>query len=124
MTALPFAPRLIDAMSREVASVRDSSGTITGADGRAESLLSAHPGHWVLEGNLPRKLKKAPRLLLLDLVLQDMTAFDVLDEPKADPRNVPVILQTCHEAAIARIHDALSKAGLGARVEERKVHRG
>jgi CheY-like chemotaxis protein len=80
-----------------------------------------------------------------------MTAFDVLDELKADPRTreIPVILQTSHElkedertrlaretaailakhtlnreVAISRIRDALSKAGLGSRLEEREARRG
>lgn len=84
--------------------------------------------------------EKAPHLIFLDFLLQDMTAFDVLDELKADPRtrDIPVILQTAHElkedertrlaretaailakhtlsreVAIARIRDALNKAGLG-----------
>ena len=95
--------------------------------------------------------EKAPHLIFMDFLLQDMTAFDVLDELKADPRtrDMPVILQTSHElkedertrlaretaailakhtlsreVAITRIRDALSKAGLGARVEEREVRRG
>lgn len=43
--------------------------------------------------------EKAPHLIFLDFVLTDMTAFDVLDELKADPRtrDIPVILQTSHE---------------------------
>ncbi|MFL5347733.1 MAG: ATP-binding protein [Hyalangium sp.] len=95
--------------------------------------------------------EKAPHLIFLDFLLQDMTAFDVLDELKADPRTreIPVILQTAHElkedertrlahetaailakhtlsreVAIARIRDALNKAGLGSRVEEREARRG
>jgi signal transduction histidine kinase/CheY-like chemotaxis protein len=95
--------------------------------------------------------EKAPHLIFLDFLLQDMTAFDVLDELKADPRtrDLPVILQTSHElkddertrlaretaailakhtlsreVAITRIRDALSKAGLGSRMEEREVRRG
>jgi signal transduction histidine kinase/response regulator RpfG family c-di-GMP phosphodiesterase len=93
--------------------------------------------------------EKAPHLIFLDFLLRDMTAFDVLDELKADPRtrDIPVILQTSHElkedertrlaretaailakhtlsreVAISRIRDALSKAGLGSRLEE--VRRG
>ena len=96
-------------------------------------------------------LEKAPHLIFLDFVLQDMSAFDVLDELKANPRTreIPVILQTSHElkedersrlarettailtkhtlsreVAIARIRDALSKAGLGSRIEDREVRRG
>ncbi len=95
--------------------------------------------------------EKAPHLIFLDFLLQDMTAFDVLDELKADPRTreIPVILQTSHElkedertrlaletaailakhtlsreVAISRIRDALSKAGLGSRLEEREARRG
>ncbi|SEK94216.1 Signal transduction histidine kinase [Stigmatella aurantiaca] len=95
--------------------------------------------------------EKAPHLIFLDFLLQDMTAFDVLDELKADPRTreIPVILHTSQElkenersrlaretaailakhtlnreVAIARIRDALAKAGLGTRIEEREVRRG
>jgi signal transduction histidine kinase/CheY-like chemotaxis protein len=95
--------------------------------------------------------EKAPHLIFLDFLLRDMTAFDVLDELKADPRTreIPVILQTSHElkedertrlaretaailakhtlsreVAISRIRDALSKAGLGSRLEEREARRG
>ncbi|WP_169822247.1 hybrid sensor histidine kinase/response regulator [Corallococcus exiguus] len=84
----------------------------------------------------------APHLIFLDFVLPDITAFDVLDELKADPRtrDIPIILHTSHqlqeperqrlaretsailakhtlsrEVAITRIRDALSKAGLGNR---------
>jgi signal transduction histidine kinase/CheY-like chemotaxis protein len=78
----------------------------------------------------------SPELIFLDFVLPDMTAFDVLDELKADPltRDIPIILHTSHqlkeeererlaketstilakhtlsrEVAIARIRDALHK---------------
>ena len=95
--------------------------------------------------------EKSPHLIFLDFLLRDMTAFDVLDELKADPRTreIPVILQTSHElkedertrlaretaailakhtlsreVAISRIRDALSKAGLGSRIEEREARRG
>jgi signal transduction histidine kinase/CheY-like chemotaxis protein len=95
--------------------------------------------------------EKAPHLIFLDFLLRDLTAFDVLDELKADPRTreIPVILQTSHElkedertrlaretaailakhtlsreVAISRIRDALSKAGLGSRLEEREARRG
>jgi signal transduction histidine kinase/CheY-like chemotaxis protein len=81
----------------------------------------------------------SPNVILLDFLLQDMTAFDVLDELKADPRTrgIPVIVITSHvldaterrrlaadteailskenlsrELAINRIRDALSKAGV------------
>jgi len=82
-----------------------------------------------------------PHIILLDFLLQGTTAFDVLDELKADPvtRNTPVIIVTGHtlepqdrerlarqtdvilskeslsrELAINRIRDALRKAGVGA----------
>lgn len=81
----------------------------------------------------------SPHVILLDFLLQDMTAFDVLDELKADPRtrSIPVIVVTSHmldaserkrlaadteailskenlsrELAINRIRDALGKAGV------------
>ena len=76
----------------------------------------------------------------LDFLLEQMTAFDVLDELKADPRtrDIPVVIITSHtlddvdrqrlakqtdsivskdklsrELAMSRIRDALRKAGLG-----------
>ncbi len=81
----------------------------------------------------------APGLILLDFVLGDATAFDVLDDLKADPstRSIPVIVQTAkqldesererlaretsailqkqtlsRELAISRIREALVGAGL------------
>ena len=81
-----------------------------------------------------------PQVILLDFLLEDMTAFDVLDELKADPRtrNIPVVIVTSHtldsgdvkrlasqseailakdklsrELAMSRIRDALRKAGVG-----------
>lgn len=81
-----------------------------------------------------------PHVIFLDFLLEDMTAFDVLDELKADPRTrtIPVIVVTSHvldaeernrleaeteailskenlsrELAINRIRDALRKAGVG-----------
>jgi signal transduction histidine kinase/CheY-like chemotaxis protein len=84
--------------------------------------------------------EQTPDLIFLDFVLPDMTAFDVLDELKADPRtrDIPVILHTSRqlqeeerqrlekgtstilakhklsrEVAITRIRDALHKTGLG-----------
>ncbi|QRK10669.1 response regulator [Archangium violaceum] len=84
--------------------------------------------------------EQVPDLIFLDFVLTDMTAFDVLDDLKADPRtrDIPVILHTSRqlrederqrlaketatilakhtlsrEVAIARIRDALHKTGLG-----------
>jgi CheY-like chemotaxis protein len=81
--------------------------------------------------------EERPDLILLDFLLQDITAFDVLDELKADPRTraIPVILITSYalgveererlaaeteaiiskehlsrELAINRIRDALRKS--------------
>jgi signal transduction histidine kinase/CheY-like chemotaxis protein len=86
-----------------------------------------------------------PSVILLDFLLQDVTAFDVLDELKADPRtrHIPVVIVTSHalddeqrerlashaeavlskenlsrELAINRIRDALVKAGVGAGAQE------
>jgi CheY-like chemotaxis protein len=85
-------------------------------------------------------LEHTPDLIFLDFVLPDMTAFDVLDALKADPRtrDIPVILHTSRqlqeeerqrlaketatilakhtlsrEVAITRIRDALHKTGIG-----------
>ncbi|HZI09822.1 MAG TPA: ATP-binding protein [Myxococcus sp.] len=95
--------------------------------------------------------EQAPHLIFLDFVLPDITAFDVLDELKADPRTreVPVILHTSHElqedertrlahetaailskhtlsreVAITRIRDALTKAGLGSHALQEASRRG
>ncbi|QSQ21170.1 response regulator [Pyxidicoccus parkwayensis] len=95
--------------------------------------------------------EQAPHLIFLDFILPDITAFDVLDELKADPstRDIPVILHTSHElqddersrlsretaailakhtlsreVAITRIRDALAKAGLGARALQEGSRRG
>jgi CheY-like chemotaxis protein/anti-sigma regulatory factor (Ser/Thr protein kinase) len=81
-----------------------------------------------------------PHVILLDFLLREMTAFDVLDELKGDARTraIPVIIITSHslepeerqrlaaetevilskqslsrEIAINRIRDALRKAGVG-----------
>jgi signal transduction histidine kinase/CheY-like chemotaxis protein len=81
-----------------------------------------------------------PQVIFLDFLLQDMTAFDVLDDLKADPRTrgIPVVIITSQlldardrqrlaaeteailskdslsrELAINRIRDALQKAGVG-----------
>jgi signal transduction histidine kinase/CheY-like chemotaxis protein len=86
---------------------------------------------------LRQALSERPSIILLDFLLEDMTAFDVLDQLKADPRTrgIPVIVVTSHvldtdsrerlaaqteailskealsrELAIQRIRDALSKA--------------
>jgi signal transduction histidine kinase/CheY-like chemotaxis protein len=83
--------------------------------------------------------ESSPHVIFLDFLLRDMTAFDVLDELKADPRtrSIPVIVVTSHildaserrrlaadteailskenlsrELAINRIRDALGKAGV------------
>jgi signal transduction histidine kinase/CheY-like chemotaxis protein len=119
--------------------LKDSSYVLMEASGGREGLRIAR--------------EQAPHLIFLDFVLPDMTAFDVLDELKADPRtrDVPVILHTSHElkederarlahetaailakhtlsreVAIGRIREALSKAGLGVSVakEAREEHRG
>lgn len=82
---------------------------------------------------------EVPQVILLDFLLQDVTAFDVLDELKSDPRtrSIPVIVVTSHaldvvqqrrlleeaeaviskqnlsrELAINRIRDALLKSGV------------
>ena len=84
--------------------------------------------------------EKRPDIIFLDFLLREMTAFDVLDELKSDPRtrSIPVIVVTSHildaeererlardteaivpkeqlsrELAINRIRDALRKAGVG-----------
>ncbi len=81
-----------------------------------------------------------PNVIFLDFLLRDVTAFDVMDELKSDPRtrNIPVIIVTSHaldeqergrlareveaivpkdqlsrELAINRIRDALRAAGVG-----------
>ncbi len=89
--------------------------------------------------------EQVPHLIFLDFVLPDMTAFDVLDQLKADPRtrDIPVVLHTSkqlaeeehrrleretaailtkhtlsREVAIARIRDALQKS-----VKEKETRR-
>ena len=84
--------------------------------------------------------EKLPKVILLDFVLGESTAFDVIDELKANPstRNIPIIIQTAktleavererlardatailskqslsRELAIARIREALENAGVG-----------
>jgi CheY-like chemotaxis protein len=83
--------------------------------------------------------KHLPDVIFLDFVMPEMSAFDVLDELKRDPstRNIPVIIYTSknlaveeknrlereasailpkqslsREIAIARIREALEKAGI------------
>ena len=85
--------------------------------------------------------ERLPHVIFLDFLLQDATAFEVLDELKSNPRtrSIPVILNTAYqldeeqvarlsglteaiiakqhlsrELAINRIRDALGGAGLGA----------
>ncbi|MDC0715585.1 ATP-binding response regulator [Nannocystis bainbridge] len=84
-------------------------------------------------------LSERPDVILLDFLLENMTAFDVIDQLKADPRTrpIPVIIVTSHalpvedrqrlaesteailskehlsrELAINRIRDALRHAGI------------
>jgi len=84
--------------------------------------------------------EERPHVILLDFLLQEMTAFDVLDDLKGDPRTrgIPVVIITSQlldasdrqrlaaeteailskdslsrELAINRIRDALQKAGVG-----------
>ncbi|HET9957004.1 MAG TPA: ATP-binding protein [Polyangiaceae bacterium] len=84
--------------------------------------------------------EKLPQVILLDFVLGDATAFDVIDDLKANPstRGIPIIIQTAktldgvererlardatailpkqslsRELAIARIREALEKSRLG-----------
>ena len=86
--------------------------------------------------------ERMPHVILLDFLLEETTAFDVLDELKADPstRGIPVIIVTSHvlddaerkllaagteaviskqnlsrELAINRIRDALRKGGVETR---------
>ena len=86
--------------------------------------------------------ERLPHIIFLDFLLQDETAFDVLDALKADSRtrSIPVILSTSYplddeqvkrlsllteaiipkqdlsrELAIDRIREALARAGLGVR---------
>jgi signal transduction histidine kinase/CheY-like chemotaxis protein len=91
--------------------------------------------------------EETPGAIILDFLLQETTAFEVLDALKVDPitRQIPVIIHTSktldpeerarlsvdttailskhnlsRELAITRIREALEKAGLGAHVKERK----
>jgi CheY-like chemotaxis protein len=101
--------------------------------GEPYRLIEAASGH---EG-LSAARAQRPHVILLDFLLDDMTAFDVLDELKADPitRKIPVIIVTSQsfgpadlqrlaqqtevilskeslsrELALNRIRDALQKA--------------
>jgi CheY-like chemotaxis protein len=87
--------------------------------------------------------EQLPHVILLDFLLEEATAFDVLDDLKADPRTrgIPVIIVTSHvlddserkllaagteaviskqnlsrELAINRIRDALRKSGVETRL--------
>ncbi|MGE0400187.1 MAG: ATP-binding protein [Kofleriaceae bacterium] len=73
-------------------------------DGTSYSLLEAADGRVGVE--LARKHK--PKVILLDFLLQGATAFDVLDDLKADPatREIPVIVVTSH------VLDAVDQARL------------
>jgi signal transduction histidine kinase/CheY-like chemotaxis protein len=107
-------------------------------EGTAYQLLEAATG---AEGVQIARAER-PHVILLDFLLEEATAFDVLDELKADPRTraIPVIIVTSHvlddrerkllaagteaviskqnlsrELAINRIRDALRKGGMEAR---------
>lgn len=119
-------------------------------DDRARYLLQrflAESPYELLEASSgPKGIRRAreerPDVILLDFLLDDMTAFDVLDDLKADlrTRGIPVVIVTSHlldtderrrlaaeteailskeslsrELAINRIRDALQQAGVGAR---------
>jgi CheY-like chemotaxis protein len=86
--------------------------------------------------------KSKPNLIILDLQMPDMSGFEVLDALKRDPetREIPVVIYTSHvldseerarlqaavdivpkesrsrEAAEARFSEALSRAGLQAKL--------
>jgi signal transduction histidine kinase/CheY-like chemotaxis protein len=104
-------------------------------------LIEAASGH---EG-VKLAQEARPQIILLDFLLENMTAFDVIDELKADPRTrqIPVIVVTSHvldshdrsrllaeteailskdnlsrELAINRIRDALRKAGVATHHEK------
>jgi signal transduction histidine kinase/CheY-like chemotaxis protein len=105
-------------------------------EGGAYQLLEAATGY---EGVRLAQTQR-PHVILLDFLLKEMNAFDVLDELKGDARTraIPVIIITSHalqpeerqrlaaetevilskqslsrEIAINRIRDALRKAGVG-----------
>lgn len=118
-------------------------------DDRARYLMRRHlrdtPYELIEAADGPEGVEAArtrrPHVIFLDFLLRSMTAFDVLDELKADPRtrSIPVIIITSHvlasadrtrllaeaeaviskeslsrELAINRIRDALAKAGVHA----------
>ena len=86
--------------------------------------------------------REQPQVIFLDFLLEEMTAFDVIDDLKANPhtRGIPIVVITSHvldagertrlaagteaviskqnlsrELAINRIRDALRKSGVEAR---------
>ena len=90
-------------------------------------------------------------MILLDFLLEEITAFDVIDQLKADPhtRGIPVIIVTSHalpaadrqrlsayteailskehlsrELAITRIRDALHSAGISSDASAVQARRG
>ncbi len=73
-------------------------------EGTPYSVLEASDGH---HGVAIARSKK-PKVILLDFLLQGATAFDVLDELKADPatREIPVIIVT------SQVLDAVDQARL------------
>jgi signal transduction histidine kinase/CheY-like chemotaxis protein len=108
--------------------------------------LEKSPYEILEAGTGPEGIQRArderPHVILLDFLLRDMTAFDVLDDLKGDPRTrgIPVVIITSHlldahererlaaeteailskdslsrELAINRIRDALQKAGVGSK---------
>ena len=108
--------------------------------------LSGSEFHLIEASTGPEGIRLAqdllPHVIFLDFLLQDDTAFDVLDELKSDPRtrSIPVIINTAYdldeeqvarlsrlteaiipkqsltrELAIQRIRDALGAAGLSVR---------
>ncbi|MEZ4239674.1 MAG: response regulator [Myxococcota bacterium] len=78
-------------------------------DSRARYLLAKHleGTRWALveaetgQEGLDVARQQSPNVILLDFVLPDLTAFDVLDELKADPRTrqIPVIVHTARQLA-------------------------
>jgi signal transduction histidine kinase/CheY-like chemotaxis protein len=141
-----------DRLLRKLRSIqRSGSGTkvlVIDDDEKSRYLLRKileHSAFTLIEAESgPEGIRQArearPNIILLDFLLQDMTAFDVLDDLKADgrTRNIPVIIITSQilaqkerarlaaetaailnkdslsrELAINRIRDALHKAGVG-----------
>lgn len=113
-------------------------------EGSSFVLLEAEDG----PTGIQRAREDKPDVILLDFLLQDMTAFDVLDQLKSDPRTrqIPVIIVTSQnlsaeererlavntetvlskehlsrELAIHRIRDALRHAGVREPIVPRKT---